>query len=47
LGQSTGNHIVNNTAYQDSIDLINDRTGSGNTWTGNHCGTSLPGWLCQ
>ncbi len=40
--------IINNTAYADHpADLIWDGTGSGITFTANHCGTSIPPGLCH
>jgi hypothetical protein len=40
--------IARNTAYRDHpADLIWDGTGTNVTFTGNHCGTSLPPGLCH
>jgi len=40
--------IASNTAYRDHpADLIWDGTGTGVTFTGNRCGTSLPAGLCH
>jgi nitrous oxidase accessory protein NosD len=47
VGGSSGNRVVNNTAYRDSTDLIYDKTGTGNVFRGNHCGTSHPKGLCR
>jgi hypothetical protein len=40
--------IARNTAFRDHpADLLWDGTGTGVTFTGNHCGTSLPPGLCH
>jgi len=42
-----GNLIKGNTAHSNSpFDILYDGSGSGNTFTGNHCDTSDPGSIC-
>jgi len=38
--------VVNNHAFSNTLDLLWDGTGSGNTFKNNHCNTSTPSGLC-
>lgn len=43
-----GNLINENRAHQNSpFDILFDRTGSGNRFADNHCGTSTPAFICS